>query len=184
MIDHTIWVSIYSFKCFKTVWSRLFTSTLFSLCSYRLDRNEMLLKFLRILIKLMHLNDQNWISKSVNCISCSVVCKIAFWSEFTDIPHNAGKVTRGRRRRTQAIPKRYAFHTNANMVQFSNCYLKLLVFQYFDSFDLFFLWLILIIYKKNNHIWIDEELRRIFQVWIFDKNANFRNIILFELSQP
>ena len=117
MIYRTIWVSIYSFKCFKTVWSGLFTSTLFSPCSYRLDRNGMLLKFLRILITVMYFKDRNWISKTVNCISCSVVCKIVFCSEFPDIPDNAGKVTRGRRRRrrTQAIAKRYAFHANAKM---------------------------------------------------------------------
>ena len=45
-----------------------------------------------------------------------MVCKIVFCSEFPDIPDNAGKVTRGtrrRRRRTQAIAKRYAFHANA-----------------------------------------------------------------------
>ena len=114
MIYRTIWVSIYSFKCFKTVWSGLFTSTLFSPCSYHLDRNGMLLKFLRILITVMYFKDRNWISKTVNCISCSVVCKIVFCSEFLDIPHKAGKVTRRRRRRrrTQAIAKRYAFHAN------------------------------------------------------------------------
>ena len=43
-----------------------------------------------------------------------MVCKIVFCSEFPDIPDNAGKVTRRRRRRrTQAIAKRYAFHANA-----------------------------------------------------------------------
>ena len=121
MIYRTVWVSIYSFKCFKTVWSGLFTSTLFSPCSYHLDRNGMLLKFLRILITVMYFKDRNWISKTVNCISYSVVCKIVFCSEFPDIPDNAGKVTRRtrrrrrRRRRTQAIAKRYAFHANAKM---------------------------------------------------------------------
>ena len=115
MIYRTIWVSIYSFKCFKTVWSGLFTSTLFSSCSYRLDRNGMLLKFLRTLITVMYFKDRNWISKTVNCISCSVVCKIVFCSKFPDILDNAGKVTRRtrRRRRAQAIAKRYAFHANA-----------------------------------------------------------------------
>ena len=49
----------------------------------------------------------------VNCISFLVVCKIVFCSEFPDIPDNAGKVMRRRRRRTQAIAKRYAFHANA-----------------------------------------------------------------------
>ena len=44
-----------------------------------------------------------------------MVCKIAFCPEFPDIPDSAGKKTRRRRRRkrTQAIAKRYAFHTNA-----------------------------------------------------------------------
>ena len=43
-----------------------------------------------------------------------MVCKIFFFSVFPDIPDNAGKVTRRRRkRRTQAIAKRYAFHSNA-----------------------------------------------------------------------
>ena len=119
MIHRTIWVSIYSFKCFKTVWSGLFTSTLFSPCSYHLGRNGMLLRLSRILITVMYFKDRDWISKSVNCISCLVVCKIVFCSEFPDIPDNAGKVTRRtrrrrrKRRRTQAIAKRYAFHANA-----------------------------------------------------------------------
>ena len=42
-----------------------------------------------------------------------MVCKIVFPSEFPDIPDNAGKVTRRRRRGTQAIAKRYAFDANA-----------------------------------------------------------------------
>ena len=42
-----------------------------------------------------------------------MVCKIVFSSEFPDIPENAGRKTRRRRRRTQAIAKRYAFHANA-----------------------------------------------------------------------
>ena len=99
MIYRTIWVSIYSFKCFKTVWSGLFTSTLFSPCSYRLDRNGMLLKFLRILITVMYFKDRNWISKTLNCISCSVVCKIVFCSEFPDIPDKAERRTKKRRRK-------------------------------------------------------------------------------------
>ena len=51
----------------------------------------MLLKFLRILIKVMYFKDRNWnwISKTVNCINCSVVCKINFCSEFPDILDNA-----------------------------------------------------------------------------------------------
>ena len=46
------------------------------------------------------------------CISCSVACKIAFCSRFSDIPDNTGKVTR-KSRRTQAIVNHYAFHANA-----------------------------------------------------------------------
>ena len=42
-----------------------------------------------------------------------MVYKIVFCSEFPDIPNNAGRKTRRRRRRTQAIAKRYAFHGNA-----------------------------------------------------------------------
>ena len=68
--------------------------------------------FLCILITVMYFKDRNWISKILNCISCSVVCKIVFCSEFPDIRDNAGKVTRRRRRRTQTIAKRYAFHAN------------------------------------------------------------------------
>ena len=35
----------------------------------------------------MYFKDWNWISKTVNCISCSVVYKIFF----PDIPNNAGE---------------------------------------------------------------------------------------------
>ena len=45
--------------------------------------------FLCILITVMYFKDRNWISKILNCISCSVVCKIVFCSEFPDIPDNA-----------------------------------------------------------------------------------------------
>ena len=41
-----------------------------------------------------------------------MVCKINYCSEFPGIPDKAGRKTR-RRRRTQAITKRYAFHANA-----------------------------------------------------------------------
>ena len=42
--------------------------------------------------------------------------KIAFCSEFPDIQDSTVRKTR---RRTQAIAKRYAFHTNAKIVFFS-----------------------------------------------------------------
>ena len=48
----------------------------------------------------------------MNCISCLMVYKIIYRSEFPDIPDKAGRKTR-RRRRIQAIAKRYAFHANA-----------------------------------------------------------------------
>ena len=41
-----------------------------------------------------------------------MVCKIVFCSEFPNIPDDAGRKIR-RRRRTQVIAKRYALHANA-----------------------------------------------------------------------
>ena len=97
MIYRTIWVSIYSLKCFKTVWSGLFTSTLFSPCSHRLEVwNGMLLKVLHILITAMYSKDWKWISKTVNCISCLVVCKIVFSSKFPNIPDNTREEWEGK----------------------------------------------------------------------------------------
>ena len=49
--------------------------------------------------------------KLPHCISCSVVCKLVFCSEFPDIPDNAGKVTRTTRRRRRTQAKRYAVLT-------------------------------------------------------------------------
>ena len=57
---------------------------------YRLDRNGKLLQFFRILITAVYFNDQKWISKTVHCISCFMVCK-----------------------KTQAIAKHFAFYANA-----------------------------------------------------------------------
>ena len=71
-----------------------------------------------ILITSVYFKDQNWISKSAYCISCLMVYKIVFCSEFPDIPDNAGKVTRRSRRRTQATAKRYACH--ANIIMFTS----------------------------------------------------------------
>ena len=50
-------------------------------------------------------------NKQLNCIGCSVVCKIIFCSKLPNIPDKAGRRTR--KRRTQAIAKCYAFHANA-----------------------------------------------------------------------
>ena len=46
-----------------------------------------------------------------NCVSCSMICKIIFCSEFPDIPDKAGRFTR----RTEAKP--FAFHPNAKTVR-------------------------------------------------------------------
>ena len=78
----------------------------------RLDRNRKLLKFLHILITTVLLlgyakMDQNWIPKTTYCVSCSMVCKIIFCSEFLNIPRQAGRFTR---RRRQAIIKCFVFH--------------------------------------------------------------------------
>ena len=46
-----------------------------------------------------------------------MVCKIIICSDFPDIPDKTGRKTR-RRKRTQAIAKRYAFHANAIIVNY------------------------------------------------------------------
>ena len=68
----------------------LYINAQFSLC-YRLGRIGKLLIFLCILITVVYFKDQNWISKTVHCISSLVVCKIAFCSELPYIPYNAGR---------------------------------------------------------------------------------------------
>ena len=45
-----------------------------------------------------------------------MVWKIIFCSEFPDIPDTAGRKTRRRITRTQAIAKRYELHANAIIV--------------------------------------------------------------------
>ena len=60
----------------------------------------------------MYFKDRNWISKTVYCISGSMVCKILFCSEFPNNPDKAGRKTTRRRKRTQTIAKRYAFQAN------------------------------------------------------------------------
>ena len=108
MIYLTIWVITYSIWILFEV-GFLHQHTVLALL-YRLGRNGKLLKCLRILITVVYFKDRNWIYKSVYCISSLVVCKIAFCSEFPDIPDSAGRKIR---RRTQAIAKHYAFHANA-----------------------------------------------------------------------
>ena len=107
MIYCAIWVITYSLKYLKVVWSGLLTSTH---CT-RLGQNGRLLKCLHILITVLQFKDRNWIYKTVYCISSLVVCKIAFCSELSDVRDSAGRKTR--RRRAQAITKRYTFHANA-----------------------------------------------------------------------
>ena len=75
---------------------------------------------LKGLITAVYFTDHNRVFKTVYCIRCSVVCKIVFCSEFPDIPDNTGKVTRRRRRRTQAIAKRDAFYANAKKSKLYN----------------------------------------------------------------
>ena len=96
-------------NCLKWV---AYINTLFSPC-YRLGRNGKFLKCLRILIAVVYFKDRKWIWKTVYWISSLVVCKIAFYFEFPDIPDSTGRKIR---RRTQAIAKRYAFHANAKSV--------------------------------------------------------------------
>ena len=119
----SIWASIYTLKCLKTGWGGLFTST--HCC--RLVSLESQWKVAQIFAcpnTAVDFKDRNWIPKTVHCISCLVVCKIVFCSEFPDILDNARRKTGRRRRRTQAIAKRYAFHANAMTV----------IFQYFPVF--------------------------------------------------
>ena len=119
----SIWASIYTLKCLKTGWGGLFTST--HCC--RLVSLESQWKVAQIFAcpnTAVDFKDRNWIPKTVHCISCLVVCKIVFCSEFPDILDNARRKTGRGRRRTQAIAKRYAFHANAMTV----------IFQYFPVF--------------------------------------------------
>ena len=114
MIYHTFWVGI----SVSSVWKLfelgcLHQHTVTDLSLYRLNRTGTLVKFLRILMTVVYFKDWQWISKSVICLTFSVVCKIAFCSKFPDIPVNTGGATRKRREKTQAIAKRYAFHANA-----------------------------------------------------------------------
>ena len=108
IIYQIIWVSAYSMNTFENClkWV-IYINTLQSPCiawPYRFDRNGMLLKLLRILIRVLYFKDQNWISKTVYFISCSMTCRKLFYSKFPDIPDKAGRVTN---RRTQAIAKRF-----------------------------------------------------------------------------
>ena len=96
-------------KHVENIWCGLFISTYCELpcIAWHLDREGKLLKLLRILIKTMHSKERNWISKTVHCISCSMVREIVFCSKFPDIPDKHGRKTGRRRRRTQAIANRF-----------------------------------------------------------------------------
>ena len=97
------------------------------------ERNGKLLKFLRILITAVYFKDRNWITKTVYCIACSMVCKIMYCSEFPDIPDKAGRKTRRRLRRTQAIAKHCAFQANAISISTYVYNLKMLVICLLNS---------------------------------------------------
>ena len=43
------------------------------------------------LITTVYFKDQNWISKTVYCIRCLMVCKVTFCSKFPDIPDKTGR---------------------------------------------------------------------------------------------
>ena len=62
-----------------------------ALALYRPDRNKMLFILLRIRKTAVYFKNRNWISKTVYCISCLVVCKIVVCSKLPDIPDNAGR---------------------------------------------------------------------------------------------
>ena len=97
MIYLTIWVITYSIWILFEV-GFLHQHTVLALL-YRLGRNGKLLKCLRILITVVYFKDRKWVSKTVYCISSLVVSKIAFCSEFPDIPDSAGRKTRRRRKK-------------------------------------------------------------------------------------
>ena len=90
MISHTVW-NVWKLFAVGCVHRRTV------LASYRLHSNGKLLKFLGILITAVYLKYRNWISKTVYCVSCSVVFKIVFCSKFLNLLDNTGKVTRRRR---------------------------------------------------------------------------------------
>ena len=98
-------------NCLKCI---AYINTLFSPC-HCLGRNGKLLKCLHVLITVVYFKVHKWICTTVYCISSLVVCKIAFCSEFANIPDNTGRKTT--RRRTQAIAKHYAFHTNTKKME-------------------------------------------------------------------
>ena len=56
-----------------------------------------------------------------------MVCKIIFWSEFPYIPDKTGRKTR--RRRTQAIAKRYAFHAKVKNTEVTKRFQKILLMR-------------------------------------------------------
>ena len=99
---------------------RFQTSTRFTVwnLSLTLDGNGKLLKFLRTLVTAVYFKDRDWISKTVYCIGCSMICKTVFYSEFSDILDKTGRVTK--RRRSQTIAKCYACHTHVKSLNSTN----------------------------------------------------------------
>ena len=79
---------------------------------YRLDGNGKLLKFLRIFTL------RSGTESLKPCLVLTVLwsVKYFFCSEFPNIPDKAARVKR--KRRTQALAKRFAFYTNAKSVSY------------------------------------------------------------------
>ena len=68
-----------------------------------------------------------------------MVCKIIFCSEFPDILDKTGRKTRRRRRRTtQAIAKRFAFHANAKTLNLKSIFLVRTKKQTLVKLDFFY----------------------------------------------
>ena len=63
-------------------------------------------------ITTVYFEDRKWISKTVFCISSSMVCKIVFCSEFFDIRDNAAKKVTRKRRRTETIVFRFELNNS------------------------------------------------------------------------
>ena len=90
---------------------------------YRLGRKGKLLKFLRILIKAVYFKDRNWIAKTAYCISCSVICKIVFYSEFPDIPDNTGRKREDEEEEHKQLQSVMRFTQTQKMKNAELCYL-------------------------------------------------------------
>ena len=109
-----------------------------------------------------------------------MVCKIVFCSEFPDIPDNAGKVTR-RRRRTQAIAKRYAFHANTKIATGfeSGLYTGMILIDLQKAFDTVNYDILL---KKMEFIGFSDKTTKWFKSYL--SNRKFKVYITNTFSEP